>query len=229
MTEPPRAQRVLLAGASGLVGRELLAALLADPAAAHVHAIGRRPLTTRHPQLSSHVVDFAALPALPAVDTAYIALGTTIKAAGSQAAFRALDFDAVVAVARAAQTAGATRLGLISAMGADAHSRVFYNRVKGETEQAVCALGFACTVIARPSMLEGDRSTLNQAARPGERWLQAVMRALRPITPANLRAIAARDVAVGLIDAVRTRGPGVHVLLSGALQPPGPQRAARPS
>lgn len=209
---------VLLAGASGLVGRELLAALLADPAVAAVHALGRRALSLHHPKLTSHVVDFAALPPLPRIDEAYVALGTTIKVAGSQAAFRAVDLDAVTAVARAAQSAGATRLGIVSAMGADPSSRVFYNRVKGDMEQAVRALGIDTTVFARPSLLEGDRASLQQPPRPAERWLQAAMRALRPVTPANLRAIAARDVAVSLIEALRTRGPGAHVLLSGALQ-----------
>ena len=144
--------------------------------------------------------------------------GTTIKQAGSQAAFRAVDFDAVVNTARAAHTAGARRLGIVSAMGADAASRVFYNRVKGEMEQAVRAVGVDTTVFARPSLLEGDRSTLQQPPRAGERWLHVVMRALRPVTPANLRAIEARDVALSLMDAARTQGPGAHVLLSGALQ-----------
>ena len=209
---------VLLAGATGLVGRELLAALLADPAVAAVHALGRRALDVQHPKLTSHVVDFAALPSLPRIDDAYVALGTTIKVAGSQAAFRAVDLDAVTAVARAAQGAGATKLGIVSAMGADPSSRVFYNRVKGDMEQAVRALGIDTTVFARPSLLEGDRASLQQPPRPAERWLQAAMRALRPVTPANLRAIAARDVAVSLIEALRTRGPGAHVLLSGALQ-----------
>lgn len=209
---------VLLAGASGLVGRELLAALLADPSVTAVHSLGRRALTAQHPKLASHVVDFSALPALPAIDEAYIALGTTIKVAGNQAAFRAVDLDAVVNVARAAHAAGAARLGVVSAMGADADSRVFYNSVKGEMEQAVRAVGIATTVFARPSMLEGDRTSLQQPARPAERWVQQAMRVLRPITPANLRAIAARDVALSLIDAVRSSGPGVHTLLSGALQ-----------
>lgn len=215
---PSDGLRVLLAGASGLIGRELLQALLADPQVAVVHSLGRRPLALEHPKLVQHVVDFAALPVLPALDEAYVALGTTIKQAGSQAAFRAVDFDAVVNTARAAHTAGARRLGIVSAMGADAASRVFYNRVKGEMEQAVRAVGVDTTVFARPSLLEGDRSTLQQPPRAGERWLHVVMRALRPVTPANLRAIEARDVALSLMDAARTRGPGAHVLLSGALQ-----------
>ena len=122
------ARVVMVAGATGLVGREVLAALLADDSCIAVHALGRKAPDTQHPKLTAHVVDFARLPAkLPRVDEAYITLGTTIKVAGSQAAFRAVDLDAVLAVAKAARAAGATRLGVVTTMGADAHSRIFYN------------------------------------------------------------------------------------------------------
>ena len=90
-----------LAGATGLVGRAILEGLLADTSVAAVHAIGRRNPGRVHPKLISQVVDFAALPPLPPLDEVYLALGTTIKVAGSQAAFRAVDFDANLAVARA--------------------------------------------------------------------------------------------------------------------------------
>lgn len=217
---PLALRSLLLAGSTGLVGRALLAQALAGPDLQAVHLLLRRAgaAPAADVRVRPLVVDFAALPALPAADAALCALGTTIKVAGSQAAFRAVDRDAVLAFARAARDAGVTRFGLVSALGADARSRVFYNRVKGDMEQAVRALGIDTTVFARPSLLEGDRASLQQPPRPAERWLQAAMRALRPVTPANLRAIAARDVAVSLIEALRTRGPGAHVLLSGALQ-----------
>lgn len=208
---------LLLAGGSGLVGRELLQFLLADPSVAAVHALGRRDLPLRHAALIQHRVDFAALPPLPRLDEAFIALGTTIKAAGSQAAFRAVDFDAVLAVAKAARLAGATRLGVVSAMGADTGSRVFYSRVKGEMEQAVGALGFETLVIARPSLLVGDREALGQPARAGEEIGLKVSRWLAPLIPANLRPIAAAAVARALARAVRQTG-GQRVLLSGAMQ-----------
>src|SRR6266481_703419 len=111
--------------------------LLADDSVKNIHALGRRALDRQHSKLVYHVVDFVALPLLPPADEAYLALGTTIKVAGSQAAFRAVDFDANLAVARAAKAAGARRIGLVSAMGADAHSRIFYSRVKGELEEAL--------------------------------------------------------------------------------------------
>ena len=99
------ARTVLLAGATGLVGREILRGLLADPGVAQVRVLTRRSLADSHPKLAVHVVDFSALPPLPAADEVYLALGTTIKVAGSQAAFRAVDFEANLAVARAARAA----------------------------------------------------------------------------------------------------------------------------
>ncbi|MFC5461355.1 NAD(P)H-binding protein [Massilia niabensis] len=195
----PIGRRVLLAGATGLVGGELLRRLLADDTVAVVHVLARRALSISHPKLQAQVVDFSALPPLPALDEAYLALGTTIKVAGSQAAFRAVDFDANLAVARAAFQAGARRLGLVSAMGADAHSRVFYNRVKGELEEAVKALGFDALVIARPSLLLGDRSALGQPARPGEHVGSLLAGVLRPLIPARYRPIRALDVACALL------------------------------
>lgn len=209
----------LVAGATGLVGREILAALLADKTYGAVHSVGRRSLPLQHPKLVQHIVDFKAMPALPKVDDCFIALGTTIKVAGSQAAFRAVDFESVQAVARAALAAGATKTGAVSAMGADPKSSVFYNRIKGEMEAALSATGFQCLVFARPSMLAGHRQALHQPARPGERIGLWLMQGLKPLIPSNYRAIEARDVAHALVRAVKKGKPGVHTLLSGAMQP----------
>ncbi|CAA9386949.1 MAG: Oxidoreductase [uncultured Ramlibacter sp.] len=218
MSAGPSASRTaLLAGASGLVGREILDLLLADPGVAHVHALARRPVPRAHLKLTQHVVDFRSLPALPGVDEAYLALGTTIKVAGSQAAFRAVDFDANLAVAQAARKGGARRLGLVSAMGANARSSVFYNRVKGELEDALATLGFRALVIARPSFLVGDREALGQPLRTGEKLALRVSRALGPLVPANLRAIAARDVAAALVRQVPL-AEGRWILSSGQMQ-----------
>ncbi|MCZ2439543.1 MAG: NAD(P)H-binding protein [Burkholderiales bacterium] len=212
-----RARVVAVAGATGLVGRALVTRLCADPSVAQVHALARRPLAWAHPKLTMHVVDFAALPALPALDEVYLALGTTIKDAGSQARFRAVDFDANLAVARAAQAAGARRAGLVSAMGADARSPVFYSRVKGELEDALAALPFEARVIARPSMLRGDRAALGQPPRPGELRWERLDALLRPLIPRNLRAIDAADVAAALAQRV-PRARGHEILKSGAMQ-----------
>lgn len=207
---------VVLAGATGLVGREILSGLLADASVATVHALVKRPLDLQHPKLTVHVVSFTALPRLPAVDEAYLALGTTIKVAGSQAAFRAVDFDANLAVARAAKDVGARRVGLVSAMGANAHSSIFYNRVKGELEEALKVLGFEGLVIARPSLLTGDREMLGQPPRAGEKLSMVAGTLPRPLIPANYRPIAAADVARALLKRVPT-AKGVEVLLSGAM------------
>ena len=215
----PAADRVVLvAGATGLVGREVLAALLADRRNRTLHVLGRKAPAFADPRIVDHRVDFGRLPTLPAVDEVYIALGTTIKVAGSQAAFRAIDHDAVLAVARSAHAAGARSLGVVSAMGADATSRVFYNRTKGEMEQALAAIGYTCLVIARPSLLSGDRARLGQPERIGERIGLQLSRLLRGLLPAHYRPIPAHRVAASLVAAVRQGAPGQRVLLSGAMQ-----------
>ncbi|HYW56651.1 MAG TPA: epimerase [Polaromonas sp.] len=167
----------------------------------------------------AHVTDSLSGFVPPAVNDVFIALGTTIKTAGSQQAFRAVDFDAVVALAQSARAAGATRIGIVSAMGADARSTVFYNRVKGEMEEAVVQMGYEAVIFARPSLLKGDREALAQSTRPGEKAALVAMTLFKPLIPANYRAIAAADVANALVSAVDSGPTGNHVLLSGAMQP----------
>jgi uncharacterized protein YbjT (DUF2867 family) len=208
---------VIIAGATGLIGREILQGLLADPAVLAVHSVGRRPLAMAHPKLTVHVVDFAALPALPAADEVYLALGTTIKVAGSEPAFRAVDFDANLAVAKAALAAGVKRAGLVSAMGADAQAKVFYNRVKGELENALAQLPFDALVIARPSLLIGDREALGQPSRRGEELGYTISRALGFLIPRNYKPIKASAVAQALLSKVPA-AQGKVVLLSGSMQ-----------
>jgi uncharacterized protein YbjT (DUF2867 family) len=179
----------------------------------------RRPLSTTHPKLVTHVVDFAALPALPPLDEVYLALGTTIKLAGSQDAFRAVDFGANLAVARAALAAGATRVGLVSAMGADAKSRLFYNQVKGALEDALAQLPFQGLVIARPSFLTGNRVALGQSDRAGEEVGMVVSKLLGRLIPANYRPIAASSVAHFLLARVPFAS-GRELALSGSMHLP---------
>lgn len=212
------ARVALVAGATGLVGREVLAALLADNSYSAVYSLGRRALPLTHPKLTQHIVDFAALPELPRTDDVFICLGTTIKVAGSQQAFRAVDYEAVVAVALAAYAQGATKLGVVSAMGADAKSGIFYNRTKGEMEAAVSSIGYQSVSIAQPSMLAGNRASLDQPVRKGEIWALNVSRWLGPLIPANYRSILVTDVAAGLVRAVKAGRPGVQRIVSGQLQ-----------
>jgi len=214
---PPR--RALLAGATGLVGRAMLPLLLRGHASVGLLLRRSAPELGTDPRLRFHVVDFARLAeTLPAVDDVFIALGTTIAVAGSEAAFRAVDFDAVIATARAARAAGATRLALVSALGADAGSRVFYNRVKGETEAAVAGLGYASVTIARPSLLLGDREALGQPVRRMEALAMRFSRPLSRVVPRAVRPIAAADVAAALIAATARGEPGVTILASGEMQ-----------
>jgi uncharacterized protein YbjT (DUF2867 family) len=210
-------RKVVIAGASGLVGSYILQYLLQDTSVSEVHALCRRDLDIRHPKLTIHVVDFSSIPPLPPVDEIYLALGTTIRQAGNRSAFRAVDFTANWAVAQAGFSTGARRLGLVSAMSASSQSLLFYNRVKGELEDAITTLPFESLVIARPSFLLGSRAKLNQPTRYGEKigiWLTQL---LNPLLPTNYRAVEARKVARSLVLAVSSFS-GRKVLLSGDIQ-----------
>ena len=215
MTSPT----ALLAGASGLVGRALQAQLI-DEDRATVHALLRRevadlPASTR---LHRHVIDFTRPGRLPRADELYIALGTTIKVAGSRAAFRQVDFDAVVNVARAAREAGTERCAVVSALGASPDAKVFYNRVKGEMEAALRALRFERLVIARPSLLGGERAALGQPTRVGERLALNLLAPVSGLLPASVRPVEASVVARAMRIALRTEGLATQVLESAALQ-----------
>ncbi len=216
----PLPRVVLLAGATGLVGRELLHQLLEHPQTQHLHVLLRRasPAIDAHPKLELHVVDFAHLRRLPRVDDVYIALGTTIKTAGSQEAFRQVDHGHVLAIARAAREAGARHLAIVSALGADRSSRVFYNRVKGEMEADAAALGYESVCFAQPSLLMGDRASLGQPTRPGEVWASRLLRPVMPLVPKGVRPIEADDVAAALISATLAGRHGVHRLPSARMQ-----------
>lgn len=201
----------LVAGASGLVGRELVRRMLADGAGPGVVTVVRRPLGLADPRLSEVVADFDRLDALraPCVRTAFCALGTTMAKAGSERAFRAVDLDAVVAFARLARRAGAARFLLVSSLGADPRSRVFYSRVKGEAEEAVQAVGFDGVALFRPSLLLGER----EESRPAEKAAAALSGVLSwamsgPLArwkPVEAVSVAAAMLAVsgGVLEGVR--------------------------
>lgn len=215
-----RSRTAWVVGASGLVGRELLRQLTADDSGyTSVQALVRRRIEPAPQGVQMHVVDFSHLPpTLPAADDLYCALGTTIKVAGSKEAFRAVDFDAVVDTARAAQTAGVKRMAVVSALGADPTSRVFYNQVKGEMEAALRGLHFKRLVIARPSLLAGAREALGQAPRPGEQWSLTLLRPIGALLPASIRPIHAEVVARAMRIALTTDGPAAQIIESAALQ-----------
>lgn len=206
----------LLAGATGLVGTQLTDVLLDDASFERVVTVGRRPIERAHPKLAQVTVDFAALDpsTLPEATDAFCALGTTLRRAGSRDAFRAVDHDAVLAFARAAQQRGVTRFYIVSALGADARSLTFYNRVKGEAEEALRGLGFASLVIARPSMLEGDRTE----HRPGERVGLVITGALTPVLKLfGAQNIHGRTVALALRALAHDPPQGTRVVSSAEL------------
>lgn len=150
--------RALLVGGTGLVGRLAADRLLAR--GAQVHALLRRTAGRSAPRWREHVAPPDEWPAIAQEiggDVAISALGTTARAAGSDAAFRAVDFDMVVAFARAARAGGVRHMIIVSSVGADPGSRLFYPRVKGEVEDAVSALAFDRLDIVRPGLLRGER------------------------------------------------------------------------
>lgn len=207
--------RLILAGATGLVGRHVLARALADPRVTHVVAPTRRPLPA-HPNLDAPLVDFDALPADAAwwrADAVICALGTTMKTAGSRDAFRRVDHDYPLAIADLARRHGTPVYVLNSAMGADAQSRVFYNRVKGELESALRTRGFASLTLVRPGLIGGDRDE----RRLGETLATHVLRTLRPLLPRKWRINPAERIADALLDAALDPPAGVHVVASDAL------------
>jgi uncharacterized protein YbjT (DUF2867 family) len=209
---PDATRTALLAGATGLVGSHCLSQLLSDPAYGRVVAVVRRPLPLNDPKLDTRVVDFDRLAAadVPPIDDVYCALGTTIRRAGSRDAFRRVDHDYVVALARRAAERGAARFVLVSAIGADARSLVFYSRVKGETERDVAAVSFDAVHLLRPSLLMGERSE----HRSGERLMITVFSGLAPLLLGPLRRyrpIAAEVVARAMRAVARSGGSGILV------------------
>jgi len=204
-----------IAGATGLVGGRVLRRLLDDPAVGRVVAPTRRALPP-HPKLENPLIG-AGFPPLDRVDEAYGCLGTTRKDAGSDAAFRAVDLDLAVAFARAAKAGGARRFGLVSSLGADAGSSLLYPRTKGEAEAAIAGLGFETVVIARPSLLLGERARPRAAEKIGE--LALILAKPLLIGPwRKYRAISGDAVAAALIASVRGRFPGKLTLESDQLE-----------
>ncbi|MDG4552424.1 MAG: NAD(P)H-binding protein [Candidatus Contendobacter sp.] len=205
--------RVLLAGATGLVGGYCLAQLLADEDIGPVTVFARRPLARTDPKLTAHVVDFDHLDdhaeAIHA-DVALCCLGTTHRVAGSPEAFAKVDHIYVAELARLAAARGVLRFVLVSAVGADPGSPVFYNRIKGRAEAAVSELPFKAVHVLRPSLLLGERLE----PRPAEDWSKS----LAPLWSLLLwgsfsryRPVAAEIVAARMVELAKSDREGVHV------------------
>lgn len=217
-------QRVaVVAGASGMVGREIVRELLAEPRVARLVCLVRRPLEAfaSETRVEQRVVDFARLTPdeIPKdAEDAYCALGTTLKAAGSREAFRKVDYDAVVAFARACRAQGVRRFLLVSSQGADERSVIFYSRVKGEVERAVREIGFDTTHLARPGMLAADRTEV----RRGERLALALLRPIAAIAPrSSIAPIPVATVGRALVRIAFSAERGAQIHRSNALKAAG--------
>ena len=210
----------LLVGASGLVGGHCLRFLLEEPSYTRVVVLVRGPLQVMHDKLVQHVVNFDELESLGKclpVDDVYCCLGTTIRKAGTQEAFRKVDFDYPVKIAALAQHCGASQFLLISSLGSNSHSRIFYNRVKGEVEEAIRKIAFTAFHVFRPSLLLGER----REHRAGEQASAIVMVALKPVMIGHLkkyRAIQASDVAQAMVRVAQMDLRGVNIFESQRIQ-----------
>ena len=209
-----RARTVLLLGATGLVGRELLTQLLADETISRVRVIARRSTGVRHARLDERLFPLESMrehePLLIA-DQIFCAVGTTIKQAGSQERFRHIDHDLVLLAARIGRSQGAQHFLLVSSHGANASSRTFYLRVKGELERDLLALGYPRVTIARPSFLLGDRKEF--------RFGEKIVASMKWAFPPSMKPVHATDVARALVQAAREDRPGVNVIESRAMRP----------
>lgn len=201
-------RKVLLLGATGLVGRQCLRLLLKDEGVSTIRVLARRPLAEAdHPKVEFHLTDFADLAAHPewfAVDQVLCALGTTIAEAGSQELFRAVDQRLPVEIAKLAKARGASHFLLVSAIGANERSFFFYNRVKGEVEEDLKILDYPSLTFARPSLLLGTR----ERSRPMEK----LGAAFGFLMPAASSPVHAWQVALALVQAAAAPKPGVQVI-----------------
>lgn len=205
----PSGRSVLVVGATGLVGGEVVKQLAADETVGRIVVLARRVPERLPARVEAHVVDFNALDqhaSLFAVNQIICALGTTIKQAGSQAAFRRVDFEYPLNVARLGQKHGARHFLLVSALGASSESGIFYNRVKGELEDQLRSLGYRSVTIARPSLLMGARKEF--------RFLERLGMVIGEFIPGRYRPVHAEAVARSLVTAARIDAPGLHIIES---------------
>jgi uncharacterized protein YbjT (DUF2867 family) len=211
---------VALAGSTGLIGSLLLEKMVRDRRITKIKALSRRPLSVSSDKVENILLELDRLPHEAQrlrADVFVCCLGTTIKTAGSEEAFRKVDYEYVLEFARAAQACNAKKFLVVSALGANPDSRVFYNRVKGEMEQDLQSLNLFALDIFQPSLLLGARNE----SRPGEAWAQR----LSPLFTKALigplkkyRPIQAEDVAQALLHRVHVTSRGLRVFTSEDIQ-----------
>lgn len=215
MSAATKSPRLLLLGATGAVGQQVLRLALADPRLGQIVAPTRRPLPAQ-PRLLNPVIDFADLP-LDApwwrVDAVICAIGTTLRQAGSPRAFAAVDRDLPIAMGAAARRAGATAFAFNSSLGASLAGNL-YLRTKAEAEAGLRALAYPSYTIVRPSLIEATRAE----TRRGEQVGLAVARMLRPLIPRRYRPVRAEAIARTLLRAALDAAPGERVIESDAIE-----------
>jgi uncharacterized protein YbjT (DUF2867 family) len=219
-SEAKSPKSVLILGGTGLVGTHLVSLSAKHPnvrvtnvAVRQTHALLTLP---QLPNVKWCPIDFNRLesdPSLFEVDAVLCALGTTIKKAGSKEAFKAVDFEIPLSVARIAKRFNASRFGLVSSMQANPRSIFFYTRTKGKLEETLITLGYSSLVLARPSLLLGDRSE----HRLGEDVAKALLAPIHSMIPRAFRPIEAFEVARKLLDFTLSAPPGVHILSNAEL------------
>ena len=209
MNSPDAGVRLLLLGATGAVGQQVLGLALQDERVAQVIAPTRRPLTP-HAKLSNPITNFSALPDDASVwgaDAVICALGTTIRKAGSEAAFVAVDRDLPIAIAKRARTAGARSFALNSSLGASLAGN-FYLRTKAQVEDGIRQLRFPSYTIVRPSLINARRTE----SRPGERVGLALANLLAPLVPYRYRPVSAEAIAGTLLRFALDAAPGARII-----------------
>jgi uncharacterized protein YbjT (DUF2867 family) len=207
--------KALLAGGTGLVGSNVLDLLIA--AGTEVTSLGRRPSGRVASCLTEIDVKFDQLPELPPADVAICALGTTMKLAGSQEAFARVDYYAVRAFARAALTAGAKHFILVSAVGADPESKIFYSKIKGIAETDASTLPFARLDIMHPGLIIGPRTE----RRPFEAAMQRIAPIISPLMIGPLDkycGIRAETVARAIVALTVQTAPGRYIRSNRAMR-----------
>lgn len=205
----------LVVGASGLIGKHLTNKLLASNYYLKVKVIVRKPLNIIHPKLEQLVMDFDNLDASKIVaDDIFCCLGTTMKQAGSKDAFYKVDFTYPLNFAKAGLANGAKQFLLVSSMGADEKSMVYYSRVKGKVEKALSDLRYPTLIILRPSMLAGEREN----PRMGEKIGKVFMDFFSPLIPNNFKVISGEKVAQAMLNLAQKGIKNKDIFESGSLQ-----------
>jgi uncharacterized protein YbjT (DUF2867 family) len=207
----------LIAGCTGLIGKQLLQLLLQDQYYEKIKAITRKPLDIQHPKLENLVMDFDKLSERYTefkADDVFCCLGTTIKIAKTKEAFRKVDYEYPLELARISKNQGATQYLIVTALGADKNSGIFYNQVKGEVEEAVSHIAFRTVHILRPSLLLGDRPE----QRAGEGAATTLFKILGFLIPAKYKAINSGKVARAMLSFAKQNDPGFYFHESKELQ-----------